>query len=294
MKSVKTTKTVQQVKSLDRLGASNVAIRTSQRDEAKDLDYKPLAKFATEFEAEKQVDEYLRDDVMQIPAFQTNVGEKMEDIISMAWKLATEKIRQGKVLEQNPGLTSQMVFAIVVFSLELQMFEWEEEDLDEDDFDEPIRHDSEFYFQYNIALRDRNPEVMGHLAGFSHFLFSALMIMPAYQGVLWRGIHDTEAVQLAKESYHPRMKAVHWSAFSSASPNREIAVDFATAGDDGLIFRIETTNCARDIRRCSAMVEEDERTILPNTKFIVDKTYFMAEDGIYEIHLVEAAGDTIF
>lgn len=253
-------------------------------EDAENLEHKPLAQYATEFLPEKAVDEYLMDDCMEVPEMSEHVGQYINIVIKASWDKLAEKAKQGALKDfAGTGLTRDMAFAVVLFTMELGI------ELEEMGADYPGVQ-SEFYAQYNNALRDRVPETMACLAGYSHFLFAGLSRLPVYTGVLWRGINDANAVATAIRNYAPRMKTVHWSAFSSASPDREIAYEFA--GDDGLIFRMEVQGSATDIRMLSSL-EEDERLILPNAEFVVDRV--AAKVGnVWEIHLVESPGSYRF
>jgi hypothetical protein len=56
-----------------------------------------------------------------------------------------------------------------------------------------------------------------------------------------------------------RGRKIHWSGFSSASPSREVALQFAGAG--GVLLRLDLLpegSCARDIRDLSALRGEEE------------------------------------
>lgn len=252
--------------------------------DAFDTGYKPLGKFATDFKPKKGVEAYLREDCMKIEDLKQHTLPIIDVLCRACWEVAKRKEEEEDILTKYPGLTLDMCFAIVAFTLEVG-FIMEDEGLDYPGFE------CEFYRQYNQALRKRSPNVMKHVAGYSHYLFKGLQMLPKYEGVLWRGIWEPNAVSMTVENYKPRMREVHWSSFSSATPDREIAASFA--GDAGLVFRVEMHSSARDVRFLSAL-DEDERLILPNTKFVVDKVAHESEDGVWEIHLVESPGTYTF
>merc|ERR1711871_1369459 len=146
--------------------------------------------------------------------------------------------------------------------------------------------ENELNIQYNNALRERNHKMMKALAGYSHFLFSAVSLMPIYQGELWRGICGDDAERLAMERYQDGME-INWSAWSSASTSREAS---KMGLSHGVLIKIETLKSARNISQLSVLPREHERIIFPNTKFTVVRPYHTAADGIGEIHLKELAG----
>merc|ERR1719401_2420804 len=102
--------------------------------------------------------------------------------------------------------------------------------------------------------------------------------MPSFSGILWRGIRGDEGLGLVIDAYEEG-KEIHWSSFSSASPDRTVAKGFATT--TGLLFRLQVRECARDIRTVSAMPTEQERFILPNTKIVVIRGAHHASDGLW-------------
>ena len=60
-------------------------------------------------------------------------------------------------------------------------------------------------------------------------------------------------------SNYPRGRKIHWSGFSSASPSREVALQFAGAG--GVLLRMDLLphgSRARDIHHFSALYAEEE------------------------------------
>jgi len=252
--------------------------------DAWDVGYKPLGKFATQFKPTKKPDAYLKEECCNVEEIKRQCTPILDLLCKSCWEVVSEKVEEDKVLESYPGLTADMCFAIVAFTLEVG-FIMEDEGMEYPGFE------CEFYRQYNQALRKRSPNVMKHLAGYSHYLFKGLQILPNFEGTLWRGIWDENAVKMTVDNYKPRMREVHWSSFSSATPDREIAASFA--GDEGLVFKIEMHSSARDIRFLSAL-DEDERLILPNTKFVVDKVAHKTKDGVWEIHLVESPGSYTF
>merc|ERR1711865_1095109 len=97
-------------------------------------------------------------------------------------------------------------------------------------------------------------------------------------------------VQLIIDNYQEG-KEIHWSAFSSGSVDRSDASGFACKS--GLLFKLQVRACARDIQKVSAMPSEQERLILPNTKFVVTKGAHHAQDGMREVHMIEVKGQFV-
>merc|ERR1712216_846023 len=143
-----------------------------------------------------------------------------------------------------------------VFTLQVQAFAHDAKD------------DDEFYFQFGNALRFRQTEEMRILRAYVYHFVKGLQAMPKYQGVLWRGVHgDFAGAAGHKFSLH---NLIHFNAYSSASPSREVAKQFL--GGKGLLLKfIDVTSSARDVRDVSAYPNEDERTIMAGSQFIVMK-----------------------
>jgi len=251
-------------------------LRQAQRfiaslQDAGEIDWKPLRDFC-KYQPEKGPAECLRDEVMQVENIKQHVGPHVEELIKAATRVMRNKVDDRDVLVKNPGLTENGVFAIAVFTLELQNFV-------------PVAdEESEFFFQYGEALRTRAPASMKLLAGYSHYLFTGLKTMPAFEGELWRGIRGADAVQKVTENYKEGKK-IRWSAFSSGTTNRQVAKNFVTAS--GILLKIRVRTCAHDIRQCSAMPAEEERLILPNSVFFITGTG-LGSDGTKELYMMEA------
>eukprot|EP00929_Paragymnodinium_shiwhaense_P109292 TRINITY_DN75699_c0_g1_i1.p1 TRINITY_DN75699_c0_g1~~TRINITY_DN75699_c0_g1_i1.p1 ORF type:complete len:487 (-),score=45.35 TRINITY_DN75699_c0_g1_i1:48-1508(-) len=237
-------------------------------------DYQPLAKFVTDFKPTKRVASYVKEDMMQHDGFRKRTGRFIDSLIAETWKVTQDKMRNFT------GFHEDEVFAVVLFTMQLQNFELNAEAADE------------FYARYNASLRQRQNRVTKQIAGYSHFLMKALQRVPVYSGLLWRGIEGQEAVELAKQRYLKGYK-IHWSAFSSASTARSVAVD-EFAGQGGLVFEIDVVDCARDVSRFSAIAREEERLILPNTAFIVVKGVHEASDNVWQINLLQTQGGFVF
>eukprot|EP00931_Biecheleriopsis_adriatica_P098324 TRINITY_DN7225_c0_g3_i2.p1 TRINITY_DN7225_c0_g3~~TRINITY_DN7225_c0_g3_i2.p1 ORF type:complete len:944 (-),score=82.85 TRINITY_DN7225_c0_g3_i2:70-2901(-) len=238
----------------------------------------------------KNLEAYLREDVMQIVAFRETTARFLESFIAQVKRIAHDVIAQNHVLEEHSGLTEDAVQAVVAFTLEIQMSHLD------------ATPEDEFYKVYGNVLRERQPDNLRLLCGYSHYLFKGLLALPAYTGCLWRGISGRRAVVNGAKNHNKKLMEITWSAFSSASPDRRVAKHFASKpkveevqdlddsifpGVTGVIFRLEVESCAYDIRSCSAFAAEDERLLLPNTHFLVEEMPHLSEDGVLEIHMRE-------
>jgi len=231
----------------------------------------------------------ITDEVFHIRDFADTTKRFAEAFLAEAEMITEDRVKHGKVLEKFPKLTRETTKAVVVFTMELQMV------------DPRARDHDEFYRNLGIVIRVRDSAKMQKLHGYGHYLFRGLTALTPYEGTLWRGIAGRKQVILAIDNYSQEHMDIVWSSFSSGTPSREVAVTFAQKdtedtedprpdvfpGVRGLLFRIETTNCARDVSPISAVSGEDERTILPNTTFVLIKLAHVGSDGLLEIHMKE-------
>eukprot|EP00929_Paragymnodinium_shiwhaense_P047551 TRINITY_DN24116_c0_g1_i1.p1 TRINITY_DN24116_c0_g1~~TRINITY_DN24116_c0_g1_i1.p1 ORF type:complete len:553 (-),score=67.31 TRINITY_DN24116_c0_g1_i1:1123-2781(-) len=238
-----------------------------------DIAYKPLADFIKGVTPEKSAERYFKEDVLLVASIAQTTGKHWKIFIDQARRIV-DRILNDRVLDRFPGLEADGLFALVVYSMQLQSF--------------PLgaTQNDEFYYQYGQTLRRRQAQEIRYLAGYSHFLFGALQALPKETCVLWRGIRSSDAVKLALDNYQPKAKAIHWCSFSFATVDRDVAVGlFADSKTAGLLFRLEVDSCSRDISQVSALPSEKDRLILPNTRFIVSEPLVVATDGMREIHL---------
>jgi len=229
-----------------------------------------------------------------IPEF-SSTSNFVDPLLTEATRITEIKIRNG-LLEEHPELTEGKAKAVVVYTLELQLIDWR------------ARAEDEFYRVYGEVIRKRNTQSLRELKDWNHYFIGGMRALPVYQGVLWRGVNGRKAVLMAVQNYNKEMKEIVWTSMASAAPNRDAAKEFASKqavegkseddtrpdifpGVNGLCFRLEVEDCARDLRSCSAFGDqEDERGILPNSHFLVVKTAHLSDDGLVEIHMKEKAG----
>jgi len=240
----------------------------------------------------KNLEACLREDVMQIEDFSTTTGRFLELFLAEVKEVTNRVISERNVLETHVQLTRDTIAALVAFTIEIESVG-----------DLIASNQDQFYHVYGNVIRACERQKLQLLAGYSHYLFQGLKALPAYSGLLWRGIRGRKAVVLVLKKYNKKFMDIVWTSFTSASPSRQTAKFFARTveeedgadpeprlfpGVTSLMFRLEVSSCARDIRACSAFPREDERTLLPNTLFIVEKlAHHSTEDNMLEIHLAE-------
>lgn len=189
-----------------------------------DIQYRPMPRMS---EPAQDVSQCLRD-AMSISCFRGRTSRFVEDLISEGWNVTRDRLRRG-VLERHPDLTERGVFALAVFTIQLQAFVDDARDADE------------FYFQFGNALRHRQTEDMRRLKAYVYHLVKGLQAMPKYQGTLWRGVHGDFA-GVAGDNFDLH-HIIHFNAYSSASPNREVAKQFL-AGKGLLLKFVDIASCA--------------------------------------------------
>jgi hypothetical protein len=123
-------------------------------------------------------------------------------------------------------------------------------------------------------------------AGYIYFFMTALDALPPYvpngkPAKLFRGTPDVH-----KFEEYTLGRAIHWSAYSSATVNIEIAKQFS--GQGGVICHIDTRS-GRDVSPYSAICREDEVILNPNTKFHVSSELEKEPDGYWHVYISEAA-----
>merc|ERR1711988_542679 len=156
--------------------------------------------------------------------------------------MANDRIGRG-ILKRHPNLTKNGVFAVAVFTMELQVM------------CDDCKPEDKFYHQFGNALRYRNKDEMTKLKPYVYHLLKGLEALPKYQGTLWRGVHGDFA-EVAGENFS-LCNIVNFNGYSSASPDRNVAKAFVAG--KGLLFKyVGVLHTARDVRECSAYPDEDE------------------------------------
>jgi len=234
-----------------------------------DVAYRPMPLLAAT-EPNQDINECLRE-AMSISVFQGTTSRFIDQLIAAGWILAKDRMSHG-LLNKNPGLTRNGAFALAIFTLQLQEIVDDATDQDE------------FYFQFGNAMRYRQGEEVKKLKTYIYHFLKGLESMPKYNGTLWRGVRGDFAKAAPKN--FQQFSIINFNGYSSASPNREVAQQFV--GGKGLLLKfINVENSARDVREISAYPDEEERTILAGTQWIVVKEAHKAWDGTLEIWLKE-------
>eukprot|EP01090_Pellita_catalonica_P016431 TRINITY_DN468_c0_g1_i8.p1 TRINITY_DN468_c0_g1~~TRINITY_DN468_c0_g1_i8.p1 ORF type:complete len:415 (+),score=98.25 TRINITY_DN468_c0_g1_i8:136-1245(+) len=142
---------------------------------------------------------------------------------------------------------------------------------------------NQFYVRLNDALRLRDGGELLKMQGYLYFLFSALMALPNCKQTVYRGI-PKEHVDAITANY-TSSKKIHWSGFSSTTPELKIAKTFAKAG--GILMKLSITQ-GKDIKPFSAFPGEVEIVLLPNFQAVASSP-LQAKNGFHEAKLVDIA-----
>jgi len=145
-----------------------------------------------------------------------------------------------------------------------------------------------FYGNLNKHLRTRAPAFLQAGHGYFFLMMTALSRLPPVSGTVYRGIDREKAKDaLAKM---PVGQSIHWSGFTSTSPEKAEAEAFAAGG--GILFRIQLLDRkakARDISELSVFPYEKEVLLLPNFKAVV--VSHGKESGITIVDTIEQLED---
>lgn len=140
------------------------------------------------------------------------------------------------------------------------------------------------YYILNVVLRERNAAKMQKLKPYLYYLMNGISKLPLVSSdIVYRGIPES-ALSFVQSNYKLGTH-IHWSSFNSTSRSLQKAIDFA--GPRGIIFRIKVIN-GRDLYHYSAIQEEDEIILSPNSRFIVTAECTLLPDkGYYRLKLIE-------
>eukprot|EP01106_Pelomyxa_sp_JSP_P017275 TRINITY_DN6915_c0_g1_i1.p2 TRINITY_DN6915_c0_g1~~TRINITY_DN6915_c0_g1_i1.p2 ORF type:complete len:185 (+),score=42.81 TRINITY_DN6915_c0_g1_i1:597-1151(+) len=149
------------------------------------------------------------------------------------------------------------------------------------------------YFILNKDLRERAVNKIRLWAGYLHFLFGALALLPDFEGVVFRGV-DQAMLQMVKHEYYLE-RPVGWSSFSSATINETIARSSFTGGQSGqgVLFKIKVLH-GRQLSMFSPYPDEDEVLLCPNSKFLVKSSCENKAQNVWEVSLEEVNIPNIF
>jgi hypothetical protein len=256
-------------------------------DDINALEYKPLVNFVDNPPPGelRTCSAYVMDACAVLPECKF-VRESVEEVGRItASKLESPEL--GSML-RGANITGAMLFAIILYTFDLCMITTD------------YRREQCWYHALNVHLRERKADFLRVCHGYIYFLMTGLTRLAPYgeghAAVLYRGI-DSTGRERAIRDYHDGRR-LHWSGFSSATPDLNVARNFA--GPDGLILRIRLLkkgSQARDIRALSALQQENEVLLLPNFPTIVnEEAKFDPSLGVHVVDLKEMskAGTSIF
>jgi hypothetical protein len=184
-----------------------------------------------------------------------------------------DSIEIADCLSDDEGvlLSSCQLLAIIIFTYDLGM---------------NADHISEnFYYQLNDVLRKRNASQMLQWRPFFYYFLEALKTLPPVADennmvTLYRGTPNIDEIR----ANYRKGRKIYWSGFSSATPEKSVAGNFA--GLDGVILRLSVVS-GRDISSYSAIQSDSEVLLSPNIKFLVTGTLQKESDGYLYLDLME-------
>ena len=185
---------------------------------------------------------------------------EIEDIDSHAFLASEEGARLAE--GDSHGLDADEVGALFLYTME-----------------------SGLYDELNRLLRMRQREQLKPFFPYMQLLLTARQKMPAYSGVVWRGVKGVDL----RDKYPPD-KEVYWWAFSSTTKKLATLTNPMFLGTTGVrtVFMIEIASGV-DIERYSSFQEEAseaEVLLFPGTKLKVVDGMDMG-NGLTQVHLRE-------
>eukprot|EP01124_Arcella_intermedia_P035599 TRINITY_DN9119_c0_g2_i1.p1 TRINITY_DN9119_c0_g2~~TRINITY_DN9119_c0_g2_i1.p1 ORF type:complete len:299 (+),score=82.52 TRINITY_DN9119_c0_g2_i1:69-899(+) len=139
-----------------------------------------------------------------------------------------------------------------------------------------------FSFQLNNALRKREFLDMKSLEGYLYFFYKAMDKLPNCTTTIYRGFSKDLLPKIEKEYKVDR--PIHWSGFSSGTPNIQDAKEFA--GENGIIIKIQLQS-GKSIENYSLLPQEKEILLSPFIQFKVVEPIKKENDGYFIVTLVE-------
>jgi len=123
-------------------------------------------------------------------------------------------------------------------------------------------------------LRRRKTEELKVWQNYLYFIFTALNKLPNIETTVYRGI-PSSLIETIKTNYKKK-RPIHWSGFSSATEQIEVAKEFA--GPNGILFRMKIFT-GKSIEKCSFIPGEKEILLSPNLQFKVMNPLSVEGDG---------------
>jgi hypothetical protein len=202
------------------------------------------------------------------------LAHKIPQIVNECVVIAEDRLR--RLPEGGIRLQNDEALAVVSYTYDLQ---WDSEE---------DGHDNLFVVLNNV-LRMRSGPVMAALRPYLTYLMRGLQALPAVHTVCYRGV-PPDCVPLVRAKYLLGSD-VHWSAFTSCTPELRVAKQFAKQ-PGGVIFRV-VVQTARDVKVYSACPYEHELLLSPNVKFVVTAACHMEADDYHYVDLLERRSDAV-
>jgi len=149
------------------------------------------------------------------------------------------------------------------------------------------KNNENFYFQLNQILQNRNNEDLLLWKGYLYFLQKALSHFENQKVKVYRGIPN-DKVDLVKKEY-TLGRRIHWSAYTSTSNDKAIAIKFARSQGVVMEINILTGKC---ISNYSFIKNESEVLMSPNMAFYVSEEFFPEGDHFVVKLVQENPGNT--
>jgi len=147
--------------------------------------------------------------------------------------------------------------------------------------------ESPFYKELNRIMREGKPEERILYRDYIYYMNQTLEKLSPHKGPVYRGI------SCVLPDYK-QGKVITWQAFSSATKNPKVALDFVGKTKTGMLFMIEPKN-ARPIEEFSALPTEEEVLFLPNSQFLIKSEISLANRAMLEKAIgVDLSGLSIF
>lgn len=226
------------------------------KEDVHETEYRPLVNFVdAPPTCKKSCSSHIDDIKSLLPGV-----KYLDETIEEASRITQSKLEQPAVrqLLRSNGIDNSMVFAVVMYTFDLCLIA----------LPNTYNRSNTFYYVLNQNLRKRNGEFLKLAHGYLYYLMTGLYHLPPTSGYVYRGI-DKDGARGARRKLCEGCK-LHWSGFSSATPNLPVAKDFARGG--GIVLQIKLLNTdskSRDIRALSALPREEEILLLPNIQLFV-------------------------
>lgn len=175
-------------------------------------------------------------------------------------------VKRSHSLHTSPPTTTQTkltfdeILSIVAYTFDIGLSKPREENL---------------YFQLNSVLRARSSNELAKWRDYIFYLLCALEKVPKYSGIVTRGIDLTIPTEKYKAS-----NQIVWNAFSSCSKQEKVAKNFLS--DTGSLFVLDIENGCL-ISDYSALPNEDEVLILPNSEWKVNLTFLDSKPPMFHM-----------